>query len=73
VSWFERKTKLSGAKESTSDLEGLEKAVGTELPDALRSLLLKQSGDIWFDEFKSLTGDVSCIRYDRLQNPLTLL
>ncbi|TYZ63532.1 hypothetical protein PybrP1_010172, partial [[Pythium] brassicae (nom. inval.)] len=34
------------------DLDDLEQALGTELPEVLRSLLKKQSGGIWFDEYK---------------------
>lgn len=57
VSWFERKAELEAASERNSDLEALEKSLGMELPDALRSLLKKQSGGLWFDEYKSMTAE----------------
>ncbi|TYZ58863.1 hypothetical protein PybrP1_000499 [[Pythium] brassicae (nom. inval.)] len=57
VSWFQRKAKLRASAVSNADLDDLEQALGTELPEALRSLLTKQSGGIWFDEYKSLAAE----------------
>uniref|UniRef100_K3WYP7 Knr4/Smi1-like domain-containing protein n=1 Tax=Globisporangium ultimum (strain ATCC 200006 / CBS 805.95 / DAOM BR144) TaxID=431595 RepID=K3WYP7_GLOUD len=54
VNWFQRKAKLKNSTETSSDLQELEQALGTELPEALRSLLKKQSGGLWFDEYKAI-------------------
>ncbi|DBA04608.1 TPA: hypothetical protein N0F65_012191 [Lagenidium giganteum] len=68
VSWFQRKTELKAAGEKSSELEALEKALGTEIPEALRSLLAKQSSGIWFDEFKSLCADDIMNAADKLSS-----
>ncbi|KAF1316899.1 hypothetical protein FI667_g15162, partial [Globisporangium splendens] len=58
-----RKAKLKNSTETSSDLQELEQALGAELPEvrarphlclALRSLLKKQSGGLWFDEYKAI-------------------
>ncbi|KAL4110815.1 hypothetical protein PRIC1_002502 [Phytophthora ramorum] len=57
VSWFQRKADLESAVEKNADIEALEKTLGMEIPEELRSLLTTQSGGIWFDEYKSLSAD----------------
>ncbi|KAL3662602.1 hypothetical protein V7S43_012454 [Phytophthora oleae] len=57
VSWFQRKADLESAVEKSADIEVLEKTLGMELPEELRSLLTTQSGGIWFDDYKSLSAD----------------
>ncbi|TMW66419.1 hypothetical protein Poli38472_004184 [Pythium oligandrum] len=55
VSWFQRKADLSERAAKSTDVESLEEELGREIPEALRSLLKKQSGGLWFDEYRSLT------------------
>ncbi|ETI36294.1 hypothetical protein F441_17439 [Phytophthora nicotianae CJ01A1] len=57
VSWFQRKANLESAAEKNADIEALEKTLGGEIPEELRSLLMTQSGGIWFDDYKSLSAD----------------
>ncbi|EGZ26331.1 hypothetical protein PHYSODRAFT_327248 [Phytophthora sojae] len=57
VSWFQRKADLEPAVEKNADIEALEKTLGMEIPEELRSLLTTQSGGIWFDDYKSLSAD----------------
>ncbi|GLD98636.1 hypothetical protein PINS_up007353 [Pythium insidiosum] len=57
VNWFERKADIASKGEKRANIEALEKELGRPLPDALRGLLSKQSGGLWFDEYKSLSAD----------------
>ncbi|OWZ09798.1 hypothetical protein PHMEG_00017441 [Phytophthora megakarya] len=52
VSWFQRKADLESVVEKNADIEALEKTLGMEIPEELRSLLMTQSGGIWFDDYK---------------------
>ncbi|KAJ0402645.1 hypothetical protein P43SY_007510 [Pythium insidiosum] len=57
VSWFERKAEIVSRGEKRASIEALEKELGRPIPDALRGLLSKQSGGLWFDEYKTLGAD----------------
>ncbi|KAL7686578.1 hypothetical protein Plhal304r1_c026g0087781 [Plasmopara halstedii] len=52
-SWFQRKAGHDSAKEKHT-----KKTLGTYIPEVLRILLIAQGGNIWFDDYKSLSVDV---------------
>ncbi|POM78197.1 Hypothetical protein PHPALM_4299 [Phytophthora palmivora] len=61
VSWFQRKADLELVGEKNAHIEALEKTLGMEIPEELRSLLTTQSGGIWFDDYKDIINKVETL------------
>ena len=54
-SWFQRSKSFTIETASSADIQMLEKAIDTELPQILKLLLREMNGSLWFLEKEAMT------------------
>lgn len=54
-SWFQRSKTFSCSSATSADIQKLEKSIDTEIPNALKSLLLETNGTLWYMEKQAMT------------------